>query len=91
MRRHMTARFWFLMTVITVIVFAVSFGVLQLRYSQGRRQLEEVTERHKALYLQVNDLKEELEYAKTDDYIMRAARDELGLIMPSEIRYVNGN
>lgn len=91
MRRRMTAKFWFLMIVITVITFGVSFGVLQIRYNQGRRQLEEITEEYKALYLRVNDLKEELEYAKTDDFIMRAARDQLGLIMPSEIRYVNGN
>lgn len=90
MRRRMTAKFWFFLTVITIIVFIVSFSVLQLRYGQGKRQLEAVTERYKALYLEVADLKEALEYAKTDEYIMQAARDSLGLIMPNEVRYVNG-
>ena len=91
MRRKMTAKFWLMMIVTTVAVFSFSFFMLQLKYSQGQRQLDEVNERYKALYLQVADLREELEYAKTDDYIMRAARDQLGLIMPNEVRYVNGN
>ena len=29
-------------------------------------------------------------FAQTDDYVIRVARDELGMIMPGEVRYVNG-
>ena len=28
--------------------------------------------------------------SQTDDYVVRTARDELGMIMPDEVRYVNG-
>ena len=43
-----------------------------------------------ALILEVNALSDRLAFAQTDDYVIRTARDELGMIMPGEIRYVNG-
>ena len=89
MRPRMTPAFWLIMIVSTVIVFSVSFGVLQHRYSEGERQLARINEYRDELDLQVRDLNDELEYVQTDDYIIRAARDQLGLIMPSEVRYVN--
>ena len=41
--------------------------------------------------LEVQDLNDQLDYAQTDDYIIRAARDQLGLIMPREVRYVSSS
>ena len=90
-RPRMTPAFWLIMIVSTVIVFSVSFGVLQHRYSEGERQLARINEYRDELDLQVRDLNDELEYVQTDDYIIRAARDQLGLIMPSEVRYVNSS
>ena len=89
MRRRTTPKFWAFMIVVTVVVFGISFGVMQLRYAQGARQLDQVRAYRDELTLQVQDLNAELAYAQTDDYVMRAARDQLGLIMPSEVRYVN--
>ena len=43
-----------------------------------------------SLRLQADALSSELDYAQTDAYIERVARDELGMIMPGEVRYVNG-
>ena len=88
-RRRTTPKFWLFMIVTMLIVFSVSFGVLQHRYSQGERQLAQIRDYRDDLDLQVRDLKDELEYVQTDAYIIRAARDQLGLIMPSEVRYVN--
>ena len=90
-RPRTTPRFWLFMIVTTLIVFGVSFGVLQHRYSEGERQLARINDYRDELDLQVRDLNEELEYVQTDAYIIRAARDQLGLIMPSEVRYVNGS
>ena len=47
--------------------------------------------KHKELYLRLLDLEDEMDYVQTDDYIQRAARDDLGYIMPGEVRYVNSN
>ena len=90
-KRRTTPRFWLLMIFTTIVVFSVSLGVLQYRYSQGRRQLYTIREYRDDLILQVRDLTDALAYAQTDDYIIQAARDHLGMIMPGEVRYVNGS
>ncbi len=89
LRRRTTPKFWVFMIATMLIVFSVSFGVLQYRYSEGERQLARIREYRDDLDLKVRELNDELEYVQTDAYIMRAARDQLGLIMPSEVRYVN--
>ena len=38
---------------------------------------------------EIGELQEEIDFVQTDAYVERAARDELGLIMPGEVRYVN--
>ena len=42
-----------------------------------------------ALAAQADALGDDLEFAQTDEYVMRIARDELNMIMPDEVRYVN--
>ena len=88
-RRRATPKFWVFMIAVTVLVFGVSFLVMQHRYEQGVRQLQQVRAYRDQLTLQVQDLNDQLAYAQTDDFIIRAARDQLGMIMPGEVRYVN--
>ena len=90
MRRRVTPKFWALVIAVTLLVFSASFAVLQARYARGAEQLRQVRANRDALFLQVDELSEQLAYAQTDDYVMRTARDELGMILPGEVRYVNG-
>ena len=90
-RRRTTPKFWVYMIVVTMIVFSVSFVVMQHRYEQGAIQLAQVKAYRDQLTLDVQDLNDQLAYAQTDDFIMRAARDQLGMIMPGEVRYVNNS
>lgn len=78
------------MIVVTLLVFGLSFAVMQQRWRQGEGQLRQVRAYRDELILKVQDLNDQLAYAQTDDFIMRAARDELDMIMPDEVRYVNG-
>ncbi len=89
-RRRVTPKFWLLVIAVSVLIFGTSFAVLQARYSQGQRQLKQVQAYRDEMFLQVDELSDRLAYAQTDDYVIRAARDELGMIMPDEVRYVNG-
>lgn len=91
MRRRVTPKFWLFMIVTMLMVFGVSFIVTQHQYAQGTRQLAEVEDSRNTLAERVEALSDELAYAQTDDFIMRAARDELGMIMPGEVRYVNSS
>ena len=90
MRRRVKPRFWVIMIALTVIVFATSFAVMSRRYAQGEQRLKQVQSDRDALILQVSALSDKLDFARTDDYVIRVARDELGMIMPGEVRYVNG-
>lgn len=90
MRRRVKPRFWLLMIAITMVVFLTSFSVLRVRYAQSAQRLRQAQDERDALVLQVKALSEKLEFARTDDYVIRTARDELGMIMSGEIRYVNG-
>ena len=90
MRRRVKPRFWVFMIAVTLIVFGVSFAVMQLRYAQGERRLAQAQAVRDEMTMQVNALSDQLAFAQTDDYVIRTARDELGMIMPGEVRYVNG-
>ena len=82
-------KFWLFMIVSTIIVFSISLGVFTFMYRRNARELERIHEYRDTLDLKVRDLESELEYARTDAFIIETARDKLGLIMPNEIRYVN--
>ena len=90
MRRRVKPRFWVIMIALTLIVFLTSFAVMNGRYAQGEQRLKKAQADRDALILQVSALSEQLAFAQTDDYVIRTARDELGMIMPGEVRYVNG-
>ena len=90
MRRRVKPRFWLIMIALTLIVSAASFAVMNRRFAQGEQRLKKVQAERDALILQVDALSDKLEFAQTDDYVIRIARDELGMIMPGEVRYVNG-
>ena len=90
MRRRVLPRFWVFMIVVTLAVFCASFAVMRVRYAQGSRRLAGARANRDQITLQVSALSDKLEFAQTDDYVIRTARDELGMIMPGEVRYVNG-
>lgn len=50
--------------------------------------LDDLREQRKSLFLKRQVKEKELEYAKTDEYVERMARDNFGLIYPGEYRYV---
>ena len=89
MRRRVKPRFWGFLIVVTLIVFLASFAVMRVRYGYGARLLAQAQSEKDALAAEAGVLKERLDYAQTDEYVMRIARDELNMIMPGEIRYVN--
>ena len=90
MRRRVKPRFWVFMIGITLIVFLASFAVMRIRYGYSAQRLAQAISERDALAAEADALGDQLEYAQTDEYVVRVARDELNMIMPGEIRYVNG-
>ena len=90
MRRRVKPRFWGFMIGITLIVFLASFAVMRIRYGYGAQRLAQAISERDALAAEADALGDQLEYAQTDEYVVRVARDELNMIMPDEVQYVNG-
>ena len=84
-------RFYMFMIVTLLAVLAVSFTVGALKLREGDAVLADKKNERNALSAEISDLQDEIDFAQTDEFVERTARDELGLIMPGEIRYVGGN
>lgn len=91
MRLRIQPRFWLIVIAMMLIAFGASFAVAQHSLRQGSQALSDAVAQREALQRQVQDLSAALEFAQTDEYVIRVARDELGLIMPGEIRYIDNN
>ena len=88
-RLHVRPRFWLLLSLTAALVFCVSLLVAQSRLNAAGAQVDALTQQRDALVREIGELQEEIDFVQTDAYVERAARDELGLIMPGEVRYVN--
>ena len=74
-----------------ILAFCISFAVSQQSLSAGERELADANAERSALLDEVEALSAQLEFAQTDEYVVRVARDELGMLMPGEIRYVSAD
>lgn len=82
-------RFFVILSVIAALVFVAGTTMVQARMKQDARRLAEVRLEQQALVDEISQLEQQIEYVQTDEYVENAARDELGLIMPGEIRYMS--
>lgn len=83
-----TPRFYLLLTGLILVCFAASCGLNCLRAAGLDRRIEDLNARLRAQMQQLQALKDELDFARTDAYVEQLARSELNLIYPGEIRYI---
>ncbi len=74
--------------IIVIIIFAFKLvsnirkvNKMESELNNLQQQVQEELERNK-------ELKKEIERVKSDDYIEKVARDELGLVKPGEILFI---
>ena len=82
-------RFWLTLALVTFAVFGVSFLVASHRLNADAATLRAKTAARDGIAQEIGALEKQIAFAETDEYVERAARDDLGLIRPGEIRYVN--
>jgi len=91
MRLRIQPRFCVLLIAVMLFVFSLSIGLSFRELRMGEERLAGVKAEYAALQRELDALRDELAYTQTDDYVERVARDELGLMMPGEIRYVSSS
>lgn len=90
MRRYsIKPRFYIFVCILLAAFFGCGFAVSQARLGAEMAALDEAMARRAALSAEIGALQEELDYAGTQEYVERAARDKLGMLYPGEYRYVS--
>ena len=85
-----TPRFWVVLFIAFVLVFAPLYLISNNRGYQLKAQEAELLAQKQALSERVLSLKSDLEYARSDAGIEQYARAE-GMIMPGEIKYTTSS
>ena len=83
-------KFYAILIVVMLLCFGISFAVSAHSMNAARDHADALVKEKEAMRVRIRDLNEELEYVKSDEFIIRHARDVLKLVKPGEIRYTNG-
>ena len=89
MQLHVKPRFCLILIAVMLVVFTVSIGISCHDLRTGAKRMASVEAEYDAMLLELDQLREELAFAGTDEYVERVARNELEMVMPGEIRYVS--
>lgn len=89
MRRRVQAKpkFYAIIIVVMILFFGISSAVSFGRLAKARDHADALVHEKEALNVQIAALDRELEYVRSDEFIISYARDVLNLIKPGEIRY----
>lgn len=87
-RRGRSTASYIRMMLAIVIVFAISCAVTTICINTASQRAAQLTSERFKMSQRIDALKDELSYVRSDAYVERVARDEFGLILPGEIRYV---
>jgi len=90
MRRKLQAKpkFYAMVIIIMILCFGISCAVSQHRLVKARSHADALCHDREALNVKIAGLERELEYVRSDEFIIRYARDVLKMVKPGEIRYL---
>jgi len=83
-RWRVTPRFWLLVALAFFLYIAASYAAGFAEIWRLKGEIRKVQEEIAAAEAQNEALRRELEYLQSDEYIEKAAREELGLVRPGE-------
>ncbi len=89
-KKMVKPRFWLLMMFILIMVFGGVY-VTQGQYLATQAQAIQALEEEKNSAQDENAaLQRKIAFTKTNEYVERVARDQLGLLKKNEVRFVAG-
>lgn len=90
MRRKVQAKpkFYAIIIVVMILCFGISFAVSRHQLVKARNHADALVHEKEALNVKIAELNRELEYVRSDEFIIRYARDVLKMVKPGEIRYL---
>lgn len=91
MRRRVQPRFWLFVMGVMLIGFAIAGISARRTLARGAAELTALAEERARLNAEREELADRYEFVQTDEYVIRTARDELGMLMPNEVRYISND
>ena len=89
-KRRIQPRFWIGMALVAAIVFALVHMVEQRHIVAQQREIDRLIAERDVIVAENAALERKIAFSKTDEYIERTARTDLGLLKPGEVRFVAG-
>ncbi len=83
-RLRLTPRFWLIVALATFVYIAASYASGFLEVWRLRMEIRQVRAEIADTEARNQELRNELEYLQSDEYIEKVAREELGLVKPGE-------
>ena len=91
MRAVRVSKFYVIGVMAVAIVLGIIFSVNDARVRTRRGELEAAQDAVASAYYEVSEKQRQLQFANTDEYIEREARERFGYIKPDEIRIMPGD
>ena len=91
MHRRIRPRFWLFVIGVMLIAFTISGLSARRTLRKGASELSALSEQRAALNEEKEQLTDTYAFVQTDEYVIRTARGELGMLMPNEVRYISSN
>ncbi len=83
-----SVRFWVLVFGVLAIAFCIMQSKTETLLANQEIELSYLEQQREQLLVEISDAERKLAFSKSDDYIERIARSQLGLVMPDEVLYV---
>ncbi|HHT37148.1 MAG TPA: septum formation initiator family protein [Firmicutes bacterium] len=74
--------------LLLIIWLGYAFGKGFMEHHRLRKEIARLTNEIQALELRNAQIREEIEYHRSEEYIEKVAREELGLVKPGETRFI---
>lgn len=85
--RILKPRFWLILTMLSVMVTACVMGSQARFLREQNDDLTRLEAEYDRLMEQKIALERELEFRNTDEWVIRQARENMGMLMPGEILF----
>lgn len=83
-RLKLTPRFWLMIFILFLVYMAGSYAAGFVQIWRMQNQIAEIKAEITAAESRNDELKDELSYLQSDEYVEKVAREELGLVKPGE-------
>lgn len=83
-RLRLTPRFWAIVALLCFVYIATSYALGFIAIWRLKAEIRQVQGEIAAAEARNEQLRRELEYLQSDEYIEKVAREELGLVRPGE-------